>query len=279
MGIPTYNNPDGLRKVLACITAQSYQNLEIIVSDNCSTHPEILEIANGFRDIDPRIKVYRQSENIGADNNFIFVKERATGKYFMWAQDDDGWSRRFIENLVGGLEQNPEIPLACCPSQFITPDGRKSEVRYLDHLSVYNAVGNGDLGLACNGIWKRDEMIQIEFPRNLVLGIDHILPAIVLMKHGKIVVVNSERYIKGLTPGKFEDCFNQDFWYSFRSLWFMVKVLAESPTIPKEKKLVLPFIIITNFVRALGITGIQMIIAMPNNPIKSMVQRKFFGAN
>jgi hypothetical protein len=220
-----------------------------------------------------------QVSNIGADDNFIFVKRRATGKYFMWAQDDDWWSSKFIENLVDGLEKNPEIPVACCPSQFISHDGRTSEVRYMNHLSVFNAVGNGDLGLASNGIWKRNDMVDIPFERNRVLGVEHAVMAVVLMKYGEVVVIDSERYIKGITPGKFGDCFKYEPFYAFGSWWFMMKTLAQSPIIPTEQKMALPLIALTNFVRAMGITGVQMIISMPNNPLKSAVQRKFFGAN
>ena len=36
VGIPTFNRPEGLERTLACITKQTYTNLEIIVSDNCS---------------------------------------------------------------------------------------------------------------------------------------------------------------------------------------------------------------------------------------------------
>jgi hypothetical protein len=283
IGIPTYNNPNGLRNVLKNITSQSYENLEIIVSINATpnhdTNLDCILICKEFKDKDSRINWYFQLNNIGADNNFLFVKEKSAGKYFMWAQDDDWWSNQFIEKLVAELEKNPEIPLACCPSQFVSPDGRKSELRYLNNLSVFNAVGNGDLGLACNGIWKRDSMIQIEFPRNQVLGIDHILPAIILLKYGKILVVNSERYAKGYTTGKFQNCFKYQPFYAFTSWWFMMKTLLESPDIPNEKKVLIPLIAVTNLIRALGITGVQMIISMPDNPVKTLVQNRFFGAN
>jgi hypothetical protein len=285
VGIPTYNNPDGLRKVLDCITKQSYENLEIIVSINATpnheTNLECILVCKEFKDKDSRINWYFQLNNIGCERNFDFVRDKSSGKYFMWAQDDDWWSYKFIESLVTELEKNPEVPVACCPAVYISK-GVKQNVRWLNKLSVYNAVGNGDMGLAVMGIWRRSELGKYEvkdYPEKMVLGIDHILAVHVIMACGKILVVNSERYVKGYTEGKFGTCFEYEPWYAFNSWWWMMKTLGQSPYISKEKKMLLPFIAITNIVRATGITGIQWVVSLPDNPVKSMVQKKFFGAN
>ena len=39
IGIPIYNQPESLEKTLNSITKQTYQNLEIIISDNHSPGP------------------------------------------------------------------------------------------------------------------------------------------------------------------------------------------------------------------------------------------------
>jgi glycosyltransferase involved in cell wall biosynthesis len=105
VGIPTYNRPGGLSRTLACIIAQTYRNLEIILSDNASPGDETEKVAREFMAIDPRIRYVRQPENIGVSLNFKFVLKHATGKYFMWAADDDEWDARFVEVSVGLLEQ------------------------------------------------------------------------------------------------------------------------------------------------------------------------------
>jgi len=283
VGIPTYNNPKGLKNVLDCITRQSYENLEIIVSINATpnheTNLDCILICKKYKDKDSRINWYFQLNNIGADENFRFVRKKSSGKYLMSAQDDDSWSSTYIENLVAALEKNPEIPLAACPSQYITPDGLKSGVHSLNNLSVFNAVGNGDLGLATQGLWRSGCMIEIPYTPNKVLGIEHVLATIILLKYGKIIVVDSERYVKGYTQGKFQNCFKYQPLYAFRSWGFMIKTLLESPDLPNEKKLIIPLIAVTNLIRACGITGVQMIVSLPDNPIKTAVQNRFFGAN
>jgi len=41
IGIPTYNRPNELKIAIESIVNQKYNNLEIIVSDNCSSDPAV----------------------------------------------------------------------------------------------------------------------------------------------------------------------------------------------------------------------------------------------
>lgn len=119
VGIPTYNRPEGLRRTLECMTQQTYNNLEIIVSDNCSPDCKTEAVVREFMEKDSRIQYFRQNENKGMAFNFQFVLEEATGKYFMWAADDDGWEPSYVSCLVEALESNPGAVLSFCHLDFI----------------------------------------------------------------------------------------------------------------------------------------------------------------
>jgi glycosyltransferase involved in cell wall biosynthesis len=114
IGIPTFNRPEGLKRTLECLTNQSYTNIEIIISDNCSPTNEVSKIAAEFTNLDPRVKFYRQSENMGAAFNFKFVLQKAEGEYFMWAADDDWWDAKFVENIVFRIQQTPGAVAGFC---------------------------------------------------------------------------------------------------------------------------------------------------------------------
>jgi glycosyltransferase involved in cell wall biosynthesis len=103
VGIPTFNRPEGLRRTLELISNQSFKELEIIISDNCSSNPEVEKIANLFVKADSRIKYIRQKENIGISNNFLFVLSSASCPYFMWAADDDEWHPDFIKSCMSNI--------------------------------------------------------------------------------------------------------------------------------------------------------------------------------
>ena len=62
IGIPTYNRPKGLEKTIQNFLNQTYQNLEIIISDNNSDDPEVLRICNDYLRNDSRVKLYSQKK-------------------------------------------------------------------------------------------------------------------------------------------------------------------------------------------------------------------------
>ena len=107
VGLPTYNRPVGLKKCLEHLLQQTYSNLEIIISDNCSTDPAVQQIILQYAAGDSRIKNFRQEKNIGLENNFNFVFEKAGADYFMWMSDDDYLDANYIEECVHFLEKNP----------------------------------------------------------------------------------------------------------------------------------------------------------------------------
>lgn len=97
-------------KALASVLRQHYPNLEVIVSDNCSTDATQSAIKRiGIRH--PVIKYYRQDVNIGMIANFEFVLRKATGKYFMWVADDDELEKDVLDKYVLFLETHPAYSL------------------------------------------------------------------------------------------------------------------------------------------------------------------------
>ena len=104
VGVPTFNRPDGLRRTLSCLSAQTYPQLEILVSDNCSPGTETIKVLAEMAERDPRIRYVRQSKPLGIAGNFRFVLRETKGDYFMWAADDDEWEPTFIERCSNALQ-------------------------------------------------------------------------------------------------------------------------------------------------------------------------------
>lgn len=105
------------------IRAQSYQNLDIVVSDNASPDPRVARLVLAKSEQDPRIRYFRQDSNIGPSANFVFVLRKAKGSFFMWAADDDEWHPLFIEKLLQALLGNSSCGLAFCDFDVRYPDG------------------------------------------------------------------------------------------------------------------------------------------------------------
>jgi glycosyltransferase involved in cell wall biosynthesis len=99
IGLPVYNGELFLSSALDSLLAQSYKNIEIIISDNKSTDTT-KKIILTYHHKDKRIKYYAQKSNTGALKNFNFVLNKAKGKYFFWAAMDDFWDKNFIKLLL-----------------------------------------------------------------------------------------------------------------------------------------------------------------------------------
>jgi glycosyltransferase involved in cell wall biosynthesis len=122
VGIPCYNRASGLKGTLKAITNQTYQNLEIIISDNCSEDPSVKAVAEEFVSSDLRVSYVRQESNLGALGNFLYLAEYGTSEYFMWAADDDWWAPEFIEEMVRLLQEDREAVVGFCRTIPIEDD-------------------------------------------------------------------------------------------------------------------------------------------------------------
>lgn len=121
IGVPTFNRPDSLQKILSSLLSQTYENIEVIVSDNASDNPEVKNIIEKILEMDQRgvIRYYRQPVNRGAAFNFKFVLDKAQGEYFMWNADDDFRSADFIELNTKFLEKNPKYAASTSPNALV----------------------------------------------------------------------------------------------------------------------------------------------------------------
>jgi glycosyltransferase involved in cell wall biosynthesis len=107
IGLPVYNGAASVGRALQTLLAQTFADIEIIVSDNASTDGTAA-ILEGFARGDPRVRLHRQPANIGAHANFGFVLARATSPYFMWAAADDWWAPDFILRNLEFLDAHPD---------------------------------------------------------------------------------------------------------------------------------------------------------------------------
>ena len=118
IGLPTYNRPLGLRVCLDSILKQTYSNLEIIISDNCSPGEAVEQVIKEYVLKDTRIKHFRQNENLGLEENFNFVYARASADYFIWMSDDDYFEFNYIAECVHFLQSNPGHVLCSGASKY-----------------------------------------------------------------------------------------------------------------------------------------------------------------
>lgn len=121
IAIPTYNRADGyLAEALESALAQTYDHLEILVSDNCSTDgtPDLVQSYD-----DPRIRYVRHETNLGAHGNFDYCVDAARGDFFLMLHDDDRIAPSLLETCVDALGTTTEVGYIRTGNRLIEGDG------------------------------------------------------------------------------------------------------------------------------------------------------------
>lgn len=119
IAIPTFNRASLLGQTIDSVLKQSYGNLEIIVSDNCSTD-NTGEVVAAYGD--KRIAYFRQDENLGMVGNWNFCLQHSTGEYFLLLSDDDLLEEKAIESLLLAFSDEAVV-LSYSPVSYIDKDG------------------------------------------------------------------------------------------------------------------------------------------------------------
>lgn len=109
---PTYNSAKYVAETIESVLAQTYQDWEMLITDDCSTD-NTWEILSEYANKDARIKIFRLDKNGGAGvarNNSI---KQAKGRFITFIDSDDLWHPNKLERQVSFmLEHN--IPLSFC---------------------------------------------------------------------------------------------------------------------------------------------------------------------
>lgn len=130
IGVPVYNGENFLAQTLDSLLQQTYQDYELIISDNASTD-STEQICRAYAAKDKRVKYHRYEVNKGAAWNFNNTFHLANGKYFKWAAHDDLHEPRFVERCVEVLENKPEVVLCFTRTTFIDDhDNEICEFKY-----------------------------------------------------------------------------------------------------------------------------------------------------
>ena len=132
--MPLYNAEKFLEETLDSLLAQTFDDFEIIISDNASTDRTAF-ICHSYMSKDSRIRYVRNETNLGAAFNYNRTFELSSGKYFKWAASDDLCAPDYLAKCVSVLEAHPETVL-CYPRTTIINENGKPIRQYHDGLDL-----------------------------------------------------------------------------------------------------------------------------------------------
>ena len=103
--LASYNGEKYIVEQIESILNQTYKNINLIISDDCSKDntPQILK---EYSQKDSRIKIYIQEKNLGVVKNIEFLLKQVKSPLYMLADQDDYWMPEKIEKSVEKIKQD-----------------------------------------------------------------------------------------------------------------------------------------------------------------------------
>ncbi len=127
--VPVYNGARTLPRLLASLRSQDLEDIEIVVSDNCSTD-ETGEVLRSLARRDPRIRFSRMERNIGQVANFNRVLQLCRAPYVRWIGADDWLEPSYARRCVEVLEATPGAVGVTTHQDHVEDDGTRHYVEY-----------------------------------------------------------------------------------------------------------------------------------------------------
>jgi glycosyltransferase involved in cell wall biosynthesis len=126
--LTTYNRGPVLGKSIDSLLEQSFGDFELIVSDDRSSD-RTEEICREYASRDPRVRYFRNPENLKMPGNLNAAIGRATGEYVANVHDGDVFRRDLIEKWKAALDELPGAAFVFNQYDVVDPDGTSRVAR------------------------------------------------------------------------------------------------------------------------------------------------------
>ncbi len=180
--IPTYNRRNSVVKSIESALSQTYDNIEIIISDSGSTDGTLDKINEKFpASVENNIiKIFKPEEGITFQmfENWNNCMKQAKGKYLKFIFSDDYIDKNFLEDGIKFLEDNEDIAMLATTMKMIDSNGeticfhrRNSEGLYDGNKMITRSLKRRNvIGAPTNSIYRHSTVKDrnIEFINNPV---------------------------------------------------------------------------------------------------------------
>lgn len=193
--VPVYNTSKYLRQCLDSITAQTYQNLQVVLVDDGSTD-DSLSICEEYAGKYSYIEVHHQANaGVAAARNKLL--SYIAGDYVLFVDSDDWIEPQTVEYLVAEARYS-QVDIVTCSA--IINDGpitvkeiqkeewsqERTVLEFLRHV-----IFNGSLW---NKLIKAERIKGIQFAKEISYGEDALFIWQVLQRVQKVLITNRQLY-------------------------------------------------------------------------------------
>lgn len=116
--IPVYNVAPYIEVCLESVLYQTYQNIEILIIDDCGNDNSMSIVENIVNRNNCPIRIIHHPKNLGLSNARNTGIHNSTGDYLYFLDSDDFISKHCIDSFVQILNQFPEVDIIFGSSVF-----------------------------------------------------------------------------------------------------------------------------------------------------------------
>lgn len=211
IGMPVFNDVDFIEESIVSILNQSFQNFQLIISDDGSTDGSAV-ICKKYVEKDSRIIYIRQPINLGISKNMEFLLKQADTPYFMWAGDDDLYYPDFIKTHITALSASSKAIVSFNKYNLIDERGSSFKTINANYSSKFRlcqifkliVVENDGFGY---GVFKTNKIKGAKFPvwwwPNKKTPYNNIFPSLLYyLNRGKYLHHENILFSKRVKQGK-----------------------------------------------------------------------------
>lgn len=194
--IITYNQKDYIHEAIRSAAEQDYENLEVVVADDCSVDGTA-DIVDNYSKIYPgRVIPVKGSVNLGLTGNSNRGLSRCRGKYIAYQGGDDILLQGKITRQVAWLEEKPERVI--CYHDMDVFDSNTGRTIYLQS-DKYRFFSGGADTLILNGTYFGATTGMVRYPLGAGIVFEKEIPVasdwlfwidIAEQQHGLIGYIN-----------------------------------------------------------------------------------------
>ena len=147
---PMYNAQKYIADTMDSVLAQTYQNWEMIIMDDCSTDggPDIVK---EYSAKDSRIRYFRNERNQGVSKTRNAAMQKASGRYLAFLDSDDLWDADKLNVQIKFMREN-DAHFTCTGCRIIDEDGQPTgQVRHIPAKKDYSQMLKGNSAACLTG--------------------------------------------------------------------------------------------------------------------------------
>lgn len=144
--MPSFNTGEYIGKSIESVLAQTYQEWELLIVDDCSTD-DTDDIVSTYQD--PRIRYFKNEKNSGAAVSRNYALRKAKGRWIAFLDSDDLWMPDKLEKQVSFMKAN-EYYFSYTEYEEIDNEGNRTGIRVsgpkkITRIGMYNYCWPGCL--------------------------------------------------------------------------------------------------------------------------------------